>query len=124
MTDPDRTPEALTRQLRERAQEIPQEIADRENSCCACIGNYGHETWDDYSDDPDRQKMLEAADVITDLHARLAKAKARAEAAEALVRQAADLIEGDLTGSDWKRATRSFCRDARQFLNGKGSEDD
>jgi uncharacterized coiled-coil protein SlyX len=66
------TPEALDaliEKLKSRADEIPQEVADRENSCSACCGSYGRETWDDYADHEDRLLMLECTTSIDALTA-------------------------------------------------------
>lgn len=61
----------LKARLRERAEELPAEIAERENEAESHCGSYGTSTAEDYLDDPDRLLLTEAATAITDLEAQV-----------------------------------------------------
>jgi len=63
----------VVEKLKQRAEEIPQEVADRENEASSHCGPYGTETAADYMDDYDRLLMLEAATELTALRARVAQ---------------------------------------------------
>ncbi len=55
---------SLAERLTKRANELPQEIAERENEAAGVCGPYGTETAADYMDDSDRLLMLDAATAI------------------------------------------------------------
>lgn len=59
--------EELIIQLRERANELPGVIADRENEAESHCGPYGDYTAEDFMDDPDVLLMHDAADAIKKL---------------------------------------------------------
>lgn len=57
------------------------------------------------------------AQMIPDPNGRWCRAGGGTTAERDLLQRAVDLIEGDLVGSEWKRACRAFIKDARSVLS-------
>ena len=64
-------------------------------------------------------QLAEDADARTQIDHRLEELVGQVDALTALVREADDLIGGDLTGLQWKRECRAFRVKARAALTGK-----
>ena len=69
----------LVERLRQWADEMPGEIAERENEASSHCGSYGTETAADYADEPDVLLLNEAAAEIERLTAALAGAQQQCE---------------------------------------------